>query len=162
MEFINFLEENHVNLTNVKVKKIANQLNIVSNCFGDQILTSMTLFCFQRCATDDDYYGQAPANEPKQEELMEGAELEPPMFNPGNRLSCKWTTGVGPRISCVRDYPTELQFKALEQVNLPPRVAPGVVNHGPIPSPRPSPNIHLSPRIATMGLPSPRSISTSN
>ncbi|MBA0574366.1 hypothetical protein Golob_001576 [Gossypium lobatum] len=133
MEFINFLGENHVNLTNVK-----------------------------RCATDDDYYGQVPANEPKPEELMEGAELEPPMFNPGNRLSCKWTTGVGPRISCVRDYPTELQFKALEQVNLSPRVAPGVVNHGPIPSPRPSPKIHLSPRIATMGLPSPRSISTSN
>ncbi|KHG08547.1 Abnormal spindle-like microcephaly-associated protein [Gossypium arboreum] len=133
MEFINFLGENHVNLTNVK-----------------------------RCATDDDYYGQASANERKPEELMEGTELEPPMFNPSNRLSCKWTTGVGPRISCVRDYPTELQFKALEQVNLSPRVAPSVVNHGPIPSPRPSPKMHLSPRIATMGLPSPRSISTSN
>lgn len=37
------------------------------------------------------------------------------------RLSCKWTTGAGPRIGCVRDYPTELQNRALEEVNLSPR-----------------------------------------
>lgn len=41
----------------------------------------------------------------------------------GKQLSCKWTTGAGPRIGCVRDYPTELQFRALEQVNLSPRSA---------------------------------------
>ncbi|CAL0329860.1 unnamed protein product [Lupinus luteus] len=39
----------------------------------------------------------------------------------GKQLSCKWTTGAGPRIGCVRDYPYELQFRALEQVNLSPR-----------------------------------------
>ncbi|KAJ6934767.1 hypothetical protein NC651_009689 [Populus alba x Populus x berolinensis] len=39
----------------------------------------------------------------------------------GKQLSCKWTTGAGPRIGCVRDYPSELQFRALEQVNLSPR-----------------------------------------
>ncbi|XP_027916232.1 IQ domain-containing protein IQM2 [Vigna unguiculata] len=39
----------------------------------------------------------------------------------GKQLSCKWTTGAGPRIGCVRDYPCELQFRALEQVNLSPR-----------------------------------------
>ncbi|URD72544.1 calmodulin-binding protein [Musa troglodytarum] len=36
----------------------------------------------------------------------------------GKQLSCRWTTGAGPRIGCVRDYPWELQFRALEQVNL--------------------------------------------
>ncbi|KAK1259873.1 hypothetical protein QJS04_geneDACA010163 [Acorus gramineus] len=36
----------------------------------------------------------------------------------GKQLSCKWTTGAGPRIGCVRDYPSEIQFCALEQVNL--------------------------------------------
>ncbi|TXG73044.1 hypothetical protein EZV62_001623 [Acer yangbiense] len=41
----------------------------------------------------------------------------------GKQLSCKWTTGAGPRIGCVRDYPSELQFRALEQVNLSPRSA---------------------------------------
>ncbi|KAK8340288.1 hypothetical protein V6Z11_A08G093600 [Gossypium hirsutum] len=39
----------------------------------------------------------------------------------GKQLSCKWTTGAGPRIGCVRDYPSGLQFRALEQVNLSPR-----------------------------------------
>ncbi|XP_019443508.1 PREDICTED: IQ domain-containing protein IQM1-like [Lupinus angustifolius] len=72
-------------------------------------------------------------------------------------LSSKWTTGAGPRIGCVREYPTKLQVKALEQLNLSPRV-----NHAkfdakaPIPSPRPSPKIHLSPRLVQMGIPSPR------
>ncbi|XP_042471103.1 IQ domain-containing protein IQM2-like [Zingiber officinale] len=39
----------------------------------------------------------------------------------GKKLSCKWTTGAGPRIGCVRDYPSELQFRAMEEVNLSPR-----------------------------------------
>ncbi|XWS70022.1 hypothetical protein CRYUN_Cryun03dG0013400 [Craigia yunnanensis] len=164
MEFINFLEENHVNLTNVK-----------------------------RCAIDDDYsYGQAPATEPmvdsdetNKPDVSDGgdsvrgatrtddhhqdekintnvAKVEAPVFNLGKRLSYKWTTGVGPRISCVRDYPSELQSKALEQVNLSPRIAPGIVKYGPIPSPRPSPKIHLSPGIAGMCLPSPRPITAAS
>ncbi|XP_064939789.1 IQ domain-containing protein IQM1-like isoform X1 [Musa acuminata AAA Group] len=41
----------------------------------------------------------------------------------GKQLSFRWTTGAGPRIGCVRDYPSELQFRALEQVNLSPRSA---------------------------------------
>lgn len=89
-----------------------------------------------------------------------GGKEEAAAFSMAKRLSCKWTTGVGHRIGCVRDYPSELQWKALEQVKLSPRVAPGMVKLGPIPSPRPSPRIHLSPRIAAMGLPSPRSIAT--
>ncbi|XVF48985.1 hypothetical protein PTKIN_Ptkin03bG0232100 [Pterospermum kingtungense] len=171
MEFINFLEENHVDLTNVK-----------------------------RCSIDDDYsYGQAPAaaaKEPKPESKGDdsdetrkpdhvtgdrirgataastgdhhhhddqkinpnGTKAEAPAFNLAKRLSCKWSTGVGPRIGCVRDYPSQLQSKALEQVNLSPRVAPGLVKYGPIPSPRPSSKIHLSPGIAGMGLPSPRPV----
>ncbi|XP_052195263.1 IQ domain-containing protein IQM2-like [Diospyros lotus] len=44
-------------------------------------------------------------------------------FQLGKQLSCKWTTGAGPRIGCVRDYPSKLQFDALEQVNLSPRSA---------------------------------------
>ncbi|CAM0906913.1 unnamed protein product [Alopecurus aequalis] len=37
------------------------------------------------------------------------------------QLSFKWTTGAGPRIVCVRDYPQELQQRALEEVHLSPR-----------------------------------------
>ena len=39
----------------------------------------------------------------------------------GKQLSCRWTTGAGPRIGCVRDYPSQLQLQALEQVRLSPR-----------------------------------------
>ncbi|KAL6500043.1 hypothetical protein OROGR_027953 [Orobanche gracilis] len=42
-------------------------------------------------------------------------------FQLGKQLSCKWSTGAGPRIGCVRDYPSGLQSHALEQVNLSPR-----------------------------------------
>lgn len=73
------------------------------------------------------------------------------------RFSCKWSTGNGPRIGCVRDYPMDLQTRALEQVNLSPRVVNGTMGlFGPIPSPRPSPKIRVSPRLSCMGLPSPR------
>nr|GMD44549.1 IQ domain-containing protein IQM2-like [Ipomoea batatas] len=41
----------------------------------------------------------------------------------GNQLSCKWSTGAGPRIGCVRDYPSQLQSHALEEVSLSPRSA---------------------------------------
>ena len=79
---------------------------------------------------------------------------EAPVLDMAKRLSCKWSSGVGPRIGCVREYPTELQFRALEQVKLSPTSHVGTC--GPIPSPRPSPKIRMSPRLAYMGLPSPR------
>lgn len=80
-----------------------------------------------------------------------------PVFNMSKRMSRKWSTGAGPRIGCVREYPTELQFRALEQVKLSPRVSFGSWNdYGPIPSPRPSPKVRLSPSVAQMGLLSPR------
>ncbi|GMI94986.1 IQ-motif protein 1, embryo sac development arrest 39 [Hibiscus trionum] len=142
-EFIIFLEEHNVDLSNVK-----------------------------KCAVDDDYTSyKAPANESKHDEIevptatvslrssngKSAANVKAPAFNVANRLSCKWSTGVGPRISCVRDYPIELQSQALEHVNLSPRPVHGQVgNCGPIPSPRPSPKIRVSPRLAHMGLPSPR------
>jgi hypothetical protein len=50
------------------------------------------------------------------------------------QLSSKWATGAGPRIGCMRDYPSELQFQVLEQANLSPRsrsvnASPRTVSH---------------------------------
>ncbi|KAL0866981.1 hypothetical protein Bca101_046099 [Brassica carinata] len=39
------------------------------------------------------------------------------------RLHSRWSTGAGPRISCMRDYPSELQFRVLEQAQLSPRAS---------------------------------------
>ncbi|CAA3026475.1 Hypothetical predicted protein [Olea europaea subsp. europaea] len=152
-EFISFLEEHCVDLVNVK-----------------------------RCAADDDYLpsdkdhsedslqrstSEAELSEntstcavdglTREEEITSCDQKDKPVFNLSKHMSCKWTSGAGPRIGCVREYPAELQFRALEQVNLSPRVAYGPLNYnGPIPSPRPSPKIRLSPRVSYMGLPSPR------
>ncbi|TYH57518.1 hypothetical protein ES332_D08G095200v1 [Gossypium tomentosum] len=142
-EFIIFLEEQNVDLTNVK-----------------------------RCTVDDDYAAcKVAVDESKHGEIKDpttivslqssignsAAKVEEPAFNMANRLSCKWSSGVGPQLGCVNDYPKELQSQALEQVNLSPRIEHGRFgNCGPIPSPRPSPKIRVSPRLAYMGLPIPR------
>ncbi|XP_073288038.1 IQ domain-containing protein IQM3-like [Primulina huaijiensis] len=39
----------------------------------------------------------------------------------GHQLPIKWSTGAGPRIGCVADYPVELRLQALELTNLSPR-----------------------------------------
>ncbi|KAJ4903043.1 calmodulin-binding family protein [Raphanus sativus] len=144
-EFISFLEENNVDLTNVK-----------------------------RCTVNEEYSSFKYEEETKEEETEnehvdtnitedkeeEEKETQRPVFELSKRLSCKWTSGVGPRIGCVRDYPMELQSQAFEQVSLSPRISPASARfpspYGPIPSPRPSPRVRVSPRLAYMGIPSPR------
>ena len=42
----------------------------------------------------------------------------------GHRLSLKWSTGAGPRIGCVADYPVELRMQALEMLDLSPKIPP--------------------------------------
>ncbi|GMH26342.1 hypothetical protein Nepgr_028185 [Nepenthes gracilis] len=39
----------------------------------------------------------------------------------GHQLSRKWSTGAGPRIGCIADYPAELRVQALEFVDLSPK-----------------------------------------
>lgn len=64
----------------------------------------------------------------------------------GKQLSCRWTTGAGPRIGCVRDYPSELQLRALEQVSLSPRSTPHSWHHCyPNVTAEPSPRIVMPP-----------------
>ncbi|XP_027070853.1 IQ domain-containing protein IQM3-like [Coffea arabica] len=41
----------------------------------------------------------------------------------GKQLSLKWSTGAGPRIGCIADYPIELRIQALEFTNLSPRLS---------------------------------------
>ncbi|XP_071716207.1 LOW QUALITY PROTEIN: IQ domain-containing protein IQM1-like [Rutidosis leptorrhynchoides] len=151
-DFICFLERNNVDLTNVK-----------------------------RCSVDDDDVGFSfkvtePETKPKPlviprarpQDILSAPttnakHASTPSFIQGltnGPFSSKWTSGTGPRIGIVRDYPSDLTLRALEHVNLSPRMIPG--NLGPIPSPRPSPNVRLSPRISHIGHPSPRTPITAN
>ncbi|KAL1293196.1 hypothetical protein HN51_053829 [Arachis hypogaea] len=148
-EFIGFLMEHNVDMTNVKKYAI-----------DDDVPPSTPQFKSKEGnvdSSDDSSNGNNNCN--NQENVGHfGTNVEDSKPKDSkNLLGNKWTTGVGPRIGCVREYPPNLQVRALEQLNFSPRV-----NHGkfdlkaPIPSPRPSPKVHLSPRLAQMGLPSPR------
>ncbi|KAA8523265.1 hypothetical protein F0562_009688 [Nyssa sinensis] len=163
-EFISYLGEHHVDLTNVKRCAIDDDCPSVK--ITDEETKPEAIVAVATTAQSEDtktsaVYGPTEATviatDHQEHTDAGGVNVEPPVYNLAKRLSCKWTTGAGPRIGCVRDYPTELQSRALEQVNLSPRVAPGSFgNYGPIPSPRPSPKVRLSPRLAYMGIPSPR------
>ncbi|GJN10916.1 hypothetical protein PR202_ga29061 [Eleusine coracana subsp. coracana] len=68
-------------------------------------------------SSDDD-----PSAVPR-EKILEriSSKKEAKSYQLGKQVSFKWTTGAGPRIVCVRDYPPELQLRALERVHLSPR-----------------------------------------
>lgn len=137
----------------------------------------------QRCSVDDDNYSYKDASEEtssttssedvvaddvdlavpvklvttNEQQEIPGSSKEAALIDIPKRLLCRWSSGVGPRIGCVKEYPAELQARALEQVNLSPRPTPGFFGSSfPIPSPRPSPKIRMSPRLSYMGIPSPR------
>ncbi|KAF5481817.1 hypothetical protein F2P56_002439 [Juglans regia] len=143
-EFISFLEENHVDLTNVK------------RCAIDDDRLSYTVTGVESNPEPIMGYAKSEitittAHRPENKNANDANALgSQPVFCSPKPSPSKWATGAGPRIGCVRDYPTDLQFKALEQVNLSPKVPSGpFCNYGPIPSPRPSPKMRLSP-IACM------------
>lgn len=158
-EFISFLRDNNVDLTNVKrcsvdddecpaVKKPEFEL-----CEESSKLIEVVR---KAAAMADSKNTEKPLDE-QPGDGIEGGDKAVNAFEFRQRLSCKWSTGHGPRIGCVRDYPADLQCKALEQVNLSPRIIPSPAgNRAPIPSPRPSPKVRLSPRLAYMGFPSPK------
>ncbi|CAN4094499.1 unnamed protein product [Withania somnifera] len=165
-EFISFLEEHSVDLTNVKRYSFDDdEHSFRVNSEGSNHLPPSAKESPKRitCDVNDQTEEKAPVKTEDEHEDTVNNQTQS-SFSFAQRLSRKWSTGHGPRIGCVREYPTELQFRALEQVNLSPRVVNGGFNmYGPIPSPRPSPKIRLSPRIAYMGLPSPRTpISAAN
>ncbi|CAI9766546.1 unnamed protein product [Fraxinus pennsylvanica] len=155
-EFISFLEDHCVDLANVKRCAIDDDCPPFNKDANEESIPRPSLGCSEASQSKDsstsDVSGRA-----QEIEIICAYQMDKPVYNLDKHMSCKWTTGNGPRIGCVREYPAELQFRALEQVNLSPRVPCGPVsNYGPIPSPRPSPNVRLSPRLVGMGLPSPR------
>ncbi|KAF6176385.1 hypothetical protein GIB67_036065 [Kingdonia uniflora] len=156
-EFIYFLEEHHVDLTDVKRCSIDEDSPPTSfKTTGEEIKLDIVEDAHSTASAHLD--ATIKVTEPS-EEITDDIPTneDAPAIDLGRRLSCKWSTGAGPRIGCVRDYAPELQIRALEQVNLSPRVTPGSYrSNGPIRSPRPSPSVRLSPRLSCMLVPSPR------
>ncbi|XP_062202632.1 IQ domain-containing protein IQM1-like [Phragmites australis] len=160
-EFISFLEENNVDLANVKLCSVDDD---EYPSFKKSELPAEEAEVPTE-ATHDETLNNQPAELPEVDIVKEVADetvgddepAEPEMM--ASRPSFKWLTPTGARIGCLRDYPADLQSMALEQVNLSPRVVPSPsANRLPIPSPRPSPRIRLSPRLHYMGLPTPTGV----
>ncbi|CAL9061148.1 unnamed protein product [Musa banksii] len=162
-EFISFLEENNVDLTDVKRNPVGDDDDYPSfKMTTSDSMTDSDKGVEVEGESTTHHAGDLSDCEAEERpayslraECHEGNEIETTVESVNHHLR-KWTTGVGPRIRCVRNYPTDLQFKALEQVNLSPRSIPSPVgNNGPIPSPRPNSRIMLSPSLAGIHLPSP-------
>ncbi|KAL7095988.1 hypothetical protein ACP275_10G057000 [Erythranthe tilingii] len=152
-EFLSFLEEHCVDLSNVKKYATDDDCAPVSSN-NDASEESVPRLESNKSTIEQ---SEDTNNKDVLSSDQEITKCEHKEYNLAKRMSCKWSTGAGPRIGCVREYPAELQFRALEQVNLSPRLVNAPFsNYGPIPSPRPSPKIRLSPRVAYIGVPSPR------
>ena len=166
-EFIAFLEENSVDLANVKRCSVDDdEFPSFKKAAPEQPAEEEA----EAAAHDDVAVESQPVVELPEADVAEEAGAETgaagdedaaagPEVMASRRPSFKWSTPTGARIGCLRDYPAGVQSMALEQVNLSPRVAPspGAACRlpAPIPSPRPSPRIRLSPRLHYMGLPTP-------
>ena len=84
-----------------------------SGTFGDRLD-----FCKANLFTGRAAEGGEGGEEPAvpQERIMHriNSKMAHNSYQLGQQLSLRWTTGAGPRIGCVRDYPPELQFRLLE------------------------------------------------
>ncbi|XP_065042407.1 IQ domain-containing protein IQM1 isoform X2 [Musa acuminata AAA Group] len=162
-EFVCFLQENNVCLTDVKRRAIVDD-DYYPPLKMPRIDSLIDMNKGTRGTVESKTLEAGDSSETEAEEGALNSLID--VFNEGNNVETtvglvghrhrKWTTGAGPRIRCVRNYPTDLQFKALEQVNLSPRSIPSpIVNNDPIPSPRPNSGMRLSPTLASMALPAP-------
>ncbi|KAF3322923.1 hypothetical protein FCM35_KLT12912 [Carex littledalei] len=168
-EFMNFLRENEVDLTDVKLsstegeeeqfnrldskteppeehkneisqhkssifpsqdpdteaeKSTTTNENVENNDTMSKELSDNKAFFKQNLFDEEAELEEEPILDP-QEQILSRINSKKGMksYQLGKQLSSKWCTGVGPRIGCVRDYPSELRLLALEQVNLSPRHA---------------------------------------
>ncbi|KAK7281227.1 hypothetical protein RIF29_09015 [Crotalaria pallida] len=125
-EFISFLEEHKIDLSNVKRCAVddddptisgTNSLTNDSQKITDHTQTSQSgLETSIKVNDNDKDINNAPIDK-----VVEVKKIESSAFDFIKRLSCKWSTVAGAHIGCVRDYPEHLQLRALDQVNLSPK-----------------------------------------
>lgn len=77
---------------------------------------------------------QSPRAEVSSTSILQRINSKKPgkSYQLGHQLSLKWSTGAGPRIGCVADYPLQLRLQALEMLNLSPKFPPSPSSYSPI------------------------------
>ncbi|XP_066359598.1 IQ domain-containing protein IQM3-like isoform X2 [Miscanthus floridulus] len=150
--FMNFLEENGVDLKDVEVRSSTKEdynedpvPNDSENFTSAIIEPNFPQVVLPLNTSEGDEAENAPAEQakptyqrtlsgglqsPRATDVPQKAILERmkskgefKSYQLGHRLSLNWSTGVGPRIGCVKDYPMELRMQALEMVDLSPRAS---------------------------------------
>ncbi|XP_028549684.1 IQ domain-containing protein IQM1-like [Dendrobium catenatum] len=112
-EFINFLEENNVDLTNVKTCSIDEDERSLDNSSSFKMFRSK------------DTMMTMEINEAEKDQMVVGNYIDqPPLIESNEPLAQKWSTGAGPRIGFMLEYSSDMQCQALEQVNLSVAAAP--------------------------------------
>nr|XP_024922237.2 IQ domain-containing protein IQM6 isoform X1 [Ziziphus jujuba var. spinosa] len=89
----------------------------------ESFLTEEDFMCTKRNLFDDEDQEEDNEKPIPKEKIMQRIDSHKGMksYQLAQQLTSRWTTGAGPRIGCMRDYPSELQFRVLEQANLSPR-----------------------------------------
>ncbi|XP_058771227.1 IQ domain-containing protein IQM3-like [Vicia villosa] len=157
--FLSYLRENGVNLDEVEIRKPNDDLeNYEEGKLGERSLTteiSITSEISEETKTENT--PPQDKEDPPQPETTVGSYkrtlsggLQSPRstevsktailqrinskkgsqsYQLGHSLLRKWSTGAGPRIGCVNDYPVELRLQALEMVNLSPKLPPSPLTY---------------------------------
>ncbi|XVE61519.1 hypothetical protein DITRI_Ditri06bG0046800 [Diplodiscus trichospermus] len=149
--FLSFLKENGVNLTEVEIRRATDDSDCYddgkSSSAGTTVESSTSSVPTEpeidkeeknlspessetnQTETKNNYKRtlsgglQSPRAEVPQKAILQriNSKKATKSYQLGHQLSLKWSTGAGPRIGCVADYPVELRQQALEFVNLSPR-----------------------------------------
>ncbi|XP_054783985.1 IQ domain-containing protein IQM1-like [Prosopis cineraria] len=171
-EFLGFLQEHNVDLTNVKTYAVDEDVPppepVDDKHLGQQCLSTAEANVGPSEAAistaevvGHHHHGTTTTTKVAVESSSSSSSSQQKIADRSMSSSSKWTTGAGPRIGCVRDYPTNLRVQALQQLNLSPRLTHSHHHSNPnfmklpIPSPRPSSQFLLSPRLVHLSLPQP-------
>ncbi|KAL6988369.1 IQ domain-containing protein iqm3 [Sarracenia purpurea var. burkii] len=144
-----FLKENGVNLDEVEIRKANDDYENYEECKSNreeiaaELLTN-SVSPPQSCNTEEEEKHISSSEQTETKKIYKSTlsgGLESPRtevsktsilqrlnskkavssYQLGHQLLRTWSTGAGPRIGCVADYPEELRKQALEFVNLSPR-----------------------------------------
>ncbi|EAY79965.1 hypothetical protein OsI_35129 [Oryza sativa Indica Group] len=128
----------------------------VEGAEGDNAATEQAKPTYQRTLSGGLQSPRATIDVPRKAILERvKSKRESRSYQLGHKLSLKWSTGAGPRIGCVKDYPMQLRMQALEMVNLSPRASAPSTSRRLQASLSLSPNLPTSPEFTTTQMAAP-------
>ncbi|XP_057549556.1 IQ domain-containing protein IQM3-like [Amaranthus tricolor] len=142
--FVSFLKENGVDLDQVEIHRPNEGYSTCEDTLSSIVTITEASNCYKSLEAKEESEAeqllseqaesrseykrtlsgglQSPRPEvPKEAILQRINSKKADSYELGHQLARTWSTGAGPRIGCVADYPLELRFQALEFTELSPR-----------------------------------------